>query len=181
MDKNINVILEFWFKECMPKDWFTKTNSFDKEVNDRFNQLTCYALKDGLSDWEQSLEGSLALILLLDQFTRNIFRGQKGSFSGDYSALRISLNCVKKHYLPISPPEWCHFMLMPMMHSEKLSIQNKSLLLFKTYTDTNVYRYAVKHQQIIKKFGRFPHRNIILKRESTLKEINFLKTAGSSF
>jgi len=181
MDKNINAVLKFWFSECAPKDWFIKTKSFDKEVKDRFNKLTCYALKDGLSDWEQSLEGSLALILLLDQFTRNIFRGQKGSFSGDNSALKVSLNCTKKYYLPISPPKWTQFMLMPMMHSENLIIQNNSLPLFKTYTDANVYKYAVKHQKIIKKFGRFPHRNIILKRVSTLKEVNFLKKTGSSF
>jgi uncharacterized protein (DUF924 family) len=181
MSDNIKIILNFWFKEHKPKDWFKKNKKFDNEIKDRFIKLIQCALKDALSDWEQSREGSLALILLLDQFTRNVFRGQKASFSGDCKALEISLNCAEKDYLNLSQPEWCQFILLPMMHSEDLDIQNKSLPLFKKHTDDNVYNYAVKHHQIINRFGRFPHRNIILKRESTLKEIKFLEKPGSSF
>ena len=140
-----------------------------------------HALNNRLDSWESNKEGCLALIILLDQFTRNIFREDKRAFSGDKRALRLSSKCVQENYLSSSPPEWCHFMLIPMMHSENIVIQNQSLALFKKYTSNQTYDFALRHQRIIEKFGRFPHRNKILNRKSTEQEINFLMKPGSSF
>ncbi len=181
LDKNSKSVSNFWFDECEPKDWFKKSEDFDNIVRKKFNNLVEQALNNRLDFWATTPEGSLALILLLDQFTRNIYREDKKSFSGDKKALQISSKCVLENYLSLSPTEWCHFMLIPMMHSENLNIQNQSLPLFKQYTSTKTYDFALRHQRIIKKFGRFPHRNKILGRISTEEELNFLKKPGSYF
>ena len=179
--KDIKSVLTFWFDECEPKDWFKKNEDFDNTIRTRFKSLIEQALNNVLDLWATNPEGSLALILLLDQFTRNIYREDKKSFAGDKKALQISSKCVQENYLSLSPQEWCHFMLIPMMHSENLYIQNQVLPLFKQYTSSHTYNFALKHQKIIKKFGRFPHRNKILCRLSTEEELNFLMKPGSSF
>ena len=181
MEENVRNILNFWFKESQPKDWFKKDKKFDDTIKFRFFDLIMSSLNNELQHWKINSEGSLALIILLDQFTRNVFRGSEKSFSGDTMALEISLYCIKEDYLSISKQEWCHFFLIPMMHSEDLNIQNQSLPLFKKYTAENTYNFAVKHQKIISEFGRFPHRNIVLGRKSTVQELAFLNKPGSSF
>ena len=92
----INKVINFWFKECKPIDWFKKNTSFDLLIKKKFLKLVNLALNNKLSDWENTKEGSLALIILLDQFTRNIFRGNAKSFSGDLVALKITLNCIER-------------------------------------------------------------------------------------
>jgi len=181
LHKDTKSVLIFWFEECGPKDWFKKNEKFDNKIRFKFNNLIEHALNNRLDFWASTREGCLALILLLDQFTRNIFREDKRAFSGDKKALQLSSKCVKENYLSMSAPDWCHFMLIPMMHSEDLIIQNQSLPLFKKYTSNQTYDFALRHQKIIEKFGRFPHRNKILARDSTEQEINFLKMPGSSF
>jgi uncharacterized protein (DUF924 family) len=181
MKQKINRVLDFWFEETKPEQWFKKDPTFDNKIKLMFLDLTEAALTKKLTSWQNNKKGSLALILLLDQFTRNIFRNSKKSFSGDLSALTITLDVIERGYLPRSPLNWCHFMLIPMMHSENLNIQNQSLAFFKKYTSRKTYSWAIKHQKIILEFGRFPHRNIILGRDSTKKEIDFLKKPGSSF
>ena len=130
-DKDIKSVLKFWFDECQPKDWFKKNEDFDNTIRARFKNLIEQALNNLLDLWATNPEGSLALILLLDQFTRNIYREDKKSFAGDKKALHISSKCVQENYLSLSPQEWCHFMLIPMMHSENLNIHNQALPLFK--------------------------------------------------
>ena len=181
LDKDTKNILIFWFDECEPKDWFKKNEDFDNKIRFKFANLIEQALDNRLDFWASNRQGCLALILLLDQFTRNIFRKDRKSFSGDKKALQLSSKCVEKNYLSVSAPDWCHFMLIPMMHSEDLIVQNQSLPLFKKYTSSQTYDFALKHQRIIKEFGRFPHRNSDLGRISTEEELNFLKTSGSSF
>ncbi len=181
LDKDAKGVLFFWFEECTPKDWFRKSEKFDKKIRRKFNNLIEQALNNKLNSWLSNKEGCLATILLLDQFTRNIFREDKKAFVGDKKALQISLKCVDENYVKDSAPEWCHFMLIPMMHSEDLTIQNLSLPLFKQHTSNQVYDFALKHQKIIERFGRFPHRNKILGRKSTEEEKRFLKIPGSSF
>jgi len=181
MNENIKYIIKFWFEECKPVDWFKKNKNFDNEIKTKFSHLIEDALSNKFLDWEKNDEGSLALILLLDQFTRNVYRGEKLSFSGDKRALDISLKCIKKGYLKNFNSDWCQFALIPMMHSEDLNIQNQSLPLFLKYTKKRVYDYAIKHQKIISRFNRFPHRNAILDRKSTIEEIKFLKQPGSQF
>ena len=181
LDEDIKNILIFWFDECEPKYWFKKNEDFDNKIRFKFNNLIERALNNRLDFWASSREGCLALILLLDQFTRNIFRKDRKSFSGDKKALQLSSKCVEKNYLSVSAPDWCHFMLIPMMHSEDLIVQNQSLPLFKKYTSSQTYDFALKHQRIIKEFGRFPHRNILLNRESTKAEKMFLCNPGIRF
>ena len=128
----------------------------------------------------KSLDGSLTLIILTGQFTRNIFRGTPRSFSGDTLALDICLHCLFRFEIGQQTKEKSHFILIQMMHSENFKIQEKALPLFKEHTSEKVYQYALKHKDIIARFGRFPHRNAILGRTSKNSEIEFLKNPRSS-
>ena len=174
-------ILEFWFEESKPDQWFKKDTEFDNKIKENFSNYIDKAILGNFLPWEDNKEGCLALIIILDQFTRNIFRGDPNSFLGDQKALRLSQKCVVNGYLEKSKMSWCQFMLVPMMHSEDLIIQEKSLPFFKKYTNDQVYDFAIKHRDIIFRFGRFPHRNKILFRKSTAEELEFLNKPGSSF
>ena len=174
-------ILDFWFTEIAPESWFKKDTVFDADLNTRFGRAVGDAVAGKLDHWADHNNGCLALIILLDQFTRNIFRGSARAFSGDDMALALSLRCVDRGYLDTAQSSYCKFMLMPMMHCEILEIQNASLPLFKQFTEKQTYRYAAQHRDIIAKFGRFPHRNEILGRPSTVEEEIFLTEPGSSF
>tara|TARA_Y100001970_G_C14155661_1_gene815387 strand:+ start:965 stop:1507 length:543 start_codon:yes stop_codon:yes gene_type:complete len=174
-------ILNFWFKKCNPEQWFRKDPAFDKKIRELFYVYVEEALIGKLENWSDSENGCLALILILDQFTRNIFRGSSRAFSGDKKALKLSFKCFKNDYLNYENKENCRFMLLPMMHSEDIYVQDFSLPLFKNLNDQSTYEYAIRHRDIVKQFGRFPHRNLILGRKSTEEEIEFLKHPGSSF
>ena len=178
---NLNKVLKFWFNECKPQQWFVKDKKFDLTINKRFYNLVCEALENKLDDWTVNQDGSIALILLLDQFTRNIFRGSPKSFLGDQKALNITFQFLNSWRIEDLDKRKRQFLLMPMMHSEDIKIQEKSLPLFKKYTNDSVYKFAIIHRNIIYRFGRFPHRNKILNRVSTNEEIEFLKQKGSSF
>jgi len=177
----IKDILDFWFVECSPDQWFRKDSDFDKKLEKLFSASVEMALDNKLERWSSSKMGCLALILLLDQFTRNIFRETPRAFAGDKKALILSFKCKKNGYLKNENIHISHFMLLPMMHSEEISVQNTSLPIFKSLNDKNIYNYALRHREIIKRFGRFPHRNSILGRKSTAEEIEFLTHAGSRF
>ena len=181
MQNPINKVLSFWFEDCSSKDWFKKDKYFDKQIKKQFIGLIKDALHGYNNDWKKSLESSLALIILTDQFTRNVFRGTPRSFSGDILALDTCLHCLDKFDFSQQTLEKSHFTLIPLMHSENLKIQEMSLPLFRKYTSKKVYQYALKHKNIIARFGRFPHRNAILGRTSTATEIEFLQSPGSSF
>ena len=174
-------ILNFWFKECKPEQWFKKNEDFDKMIKNRFFIAIENALAGKLGNWEESETGCLALIILLDQFTRNVFRDTPQAFAGDKRALALSQLCCDKDYLTNPDIQKRQFMLMPMMHSENLAVQDAALPLFNNYASEKDYEYAEKHREIIVRFGRFPHRNVILGRKSTIEELNFLKKPGSSF
>ena len=174
-------ILKFWFEDTKPNFWFKKSQLFDDSVRNHFEPTVEAALNGQLHAWSNDVDGCLALILVLDQFTRNIYRGVPAAFSGDSQALSLSLQCVTRRFVEHSNSNYRHFMLMPMMHSEDIATQDQSLPLFKQHTDERTHRVAIKHRNIIAQFGRFPHRNIILGRNSTEEEIEFLKEPGSSF
>jgi len=174
-------ILNFWFKECKPDQWFKKNEDFDQMIENRFSSAIENAIAGKLDSWEESETGCLALIILLDQFTRNVFRDTPHAFAGDERALALSKLCCDKDYLAYPDIHRRHFMLMPMMHSENLAVQDAALPLFKKYASEKDYEYAEKHRDIIARFGRFPHRNVILGRKSTNEELEFLKQPGSSF
>lgn len=174
-------ILKFWFKECTPQQWFKKDYAFDKLLKECFTGNVELALEGKLDDWTDSGNGFLALIVLLDQFPRNIFRDTPRSFSGDEKALSLSFQCTENGYHFNGDHHQRLFMLMPRMHSEDITVQNDSLLLFKKLNLDNVYDYAVQHRDIVARFGRFPHRNLILERSSSKEELEFLEQKGSSF
>ena len=164
MKKKIDRVLNFWFEDCNPKDWFKKDKYFDYQIKKNFGYLIEDAALGYLNDWQKSLDGSLALIILTDQFTRNVFRGTPRSFSGDMLALRTCLHCLCSFDVSQQKKERSHFILIPLMHSENLKFQEMSMPLFRMHTSEKVYQYALKHKNIIARFGRFPHRNIILGR-----------------
>jgi len=177
----IEEILNFWFKECRPEQWFKKNEDFDQMIEKRFSGAIEDAVKGRLESWEETETGCLALIIVLDQFTRNVFRDTPRAFAGDKRALALSQTCCDKGYLSNADINRRQFMLMPMMHSENLSVQDAALPLFNKYASEKDYEYAEKHREIIARFGRFPHRNVILGRKPTNEELEFLKQPGSSF
>lgn len=181
-EKAITDILNFWFDEISPEAWFKKDTEFDQQLAQRFGALVEKALAGQLDKWAENRDGRLALILLLDQMTRNIFRDTPRAFAGDEMACALSLRSVAEGFLDKEADlNRRHFLLMPMMHSEDIQIQKQSLPLFKTYTQEMTYDYAIRHCEIVERFGRFPHRNSILGRPSTTEEAEFLKQPGSSF
>jgi len=177
----IEEILNFWFIECKPEQWFKKNEDFDRMIEKRFSDTIEDAIEGKLDSWEKTETGCLALIILLDQFTRNVFRDTPQAFAGDERALALSKLCFNKDYLTNLDIHRRQFMLMPMMHSENLAVQDAALPLFKKYASKKDYEYAEKHRDIIARFGRFPHRNVILGRKSSNEELEFLKQPGSSF
>ena len=174
-------ILNFWYVETTPELWFKKDDDFDAAIQDRFGKAVTDALAGRFDPWANDAGGCLALILMLDQFTRNIFRHSAREISGDEMALALSLRCVERKYLDADEPSYCQFMLMPMMHSENIGIQDISLPLFEQYTSKLTCDYALKHRDIIARFGRFPHRNAMLGRPNSHDEEQFLIQLGSSF
>ena len=177
----IEDILNFWFIECKPKQWFKKNEDFDQMIEKSFSSAIEDAIEGKLDSWEETETGCLALIILLDQFTRNVFRDTPRAFAGDERALALSQLCFNNDYLTKLDIHKRQFMLMPMMHSENIAVQDTALPLFKKYASEKDYEYAEKHRDIIARFGRFPHRNVILGRKSSNEEIEFLKQPGSSF
>jgi uncharacterized protein (DUF924 family) len=186
-------VLDFWF---LPQDdpaclkprhvWYQKNPAFDAQLHARFGSRVERALEGGLPDWRRDVHGALARILLLDQFPRNIWRDTPRAFSGDARALAAALDLIDSgRYMRLHAIER-EFVYLPLMHSENLGMQERSLALFTTLAQEhpashNALDYAVRHRGIIARFGRFPHRNAILGRSSTSQETEFLKQPGSSF
>ncbi|BAU14587.1 hypothetical protein LEP3755_51360 [Leptolyngbya sp. NIES-3755] len=180
-------VLSFWFGDTleMRKVWFTKNSDFDEEVRSRFLPIYEQAASNQLDGWSDSPESCLALIIVLDQFPRNMFRGTPRSFATDPKALKIAKDAIAKQFDQQVPPVQRFFYYLPLEHSENLDDQNESVRLYEQFRDNpelkETYDYAIRHRVAIEQFGRFPHRNQILDRPSTPKEIEFLKQPGSSF
>ena len=184
-------VVDFWFTELSPKEWFKGGDSVDKAIADRFSETVDAVYSGQHDDWLDTAEGRLAAILTLDQFPRNLYRREPRSFSYDDKALKWCLDGIAKGVdLELKPIQRVFFYL-PLEHSEEMENQDLSLEKFaKLVTSVDLdereqYRgflnYAWRHYEIIKRFGRYPHRNDVLGRESTGKELNFLEQPGSSF
>ncbi len=176
-------IIEFWFgaKGEARKRWFQQSEAFDAEIRTRFGAAVERALSGDFADWEKNAEGALALILLLDQFPRNIWRGSARAFSGDGRALVMARRAIAAGFDRQRPELERVFFYLPFEHSEDIADQRTSLRLMRTLADAEYCRYAEAHRDIIVRFGRFPHRNAVLGRTSTPEELEFLKQPGSSF
>lgn len=176
-------ILKFWFEDTAPSQYFQKNDDFDQIIRDRFGDAYEWA-KDGLYDsWMRTEDGCLALCILLDQFPRNMFRSKPQSFETDLKARFIARHAIKRGYDQLFIPLKRRFLYLPFEHSELIDDQKLSVSLFEAMKDDDPtgYDYALRHLRVIETFGRFPHRNAILGRESTAAELEYLNTAGAGF
>ncbi|MFN5119179.1 MAG: DUF924 family protein [Cyanobacteriota bacterium] len=175
-------ILRFWFEETQPRQWFAKDEAFDELLRQRFQGLTGQAIAGELADWGTEASQALALVLLLDQFPRQIWRDSARAFAGDPQALELSLRAVELGWLETEAEQSRRqFWLMPLMHSEDLAVQEAALPLFERFSDPRTTDFARRHRDVIARFGRFPHRNAALGRASSAVELAFLQTPGSGF
>ena len=177
----IEAILNFWFVENGPKQWFTNDPVFDAAIRDRFAGLVERAAKGELSHWRATVRGALAEIIILDQFPRNLYRGDARAFGCDSLAREAAGQALQmKVDQAVSETERV-FIYLPFEHSEAAEDQKISLRLCATLSDKSFLDWAEKHKKVIDRFGRYPHRNAVLGRPSTAEELAFLEEEGSSF
>ena len=182
-----SVVLAFWFGEPDSPDygkpkkfWFQSTPQLDQQIRDEFKSVYQQALKGDLDTLMQTPEGSLALVIILDQFPRNMFRGTAQAFASDQKALNVAQEALAEDFDQQLLPIQRAFLYLPFEHSENLEDQERSVALFQELGDAENLKYAIDHRDTIAQFGRFPHRNAILNRESTKEEIEFLEKPGVS-
>jgi uncharacterized protein (DUF924 family) len=174
-------VLRFWFEEITPAQWWKVDPEFDQLVLTRFSSLHAQATQSELFLWRQSPAGRLAEITVLDQFSRNMYRGNRSAFAADTLALALAQEAVAAgDDLKLSVAERV-FLYMPYMHSESRLIHEVAERLFKENAPQSNYEFELRHKAIIDRFGRYPHRNEILGRESTEEELAFLALPGSRF
>jgi uncharacterized protein (DUF924 family) len=172
-------VLAFW-REAGAERWYTRDADFDATVRERFLDLWQEAAAGRLSSWEASDESALALVIVLDQFPRNMFRGEAKAFSSDALALEVASRALARGVDARTAPPLLQFLYLPFMHSEKLVDQVRCFELFHGGDDGENLRYAEEHAAIIRRFGRFPHRNRALGRITTPEEHAFLDAGGFS-
>lgn len=169
-------VLDFWFVETSPEQRFTKDEAFDAEIRKRFLVVYEDIMEDRMASWQTAPEGRLAEIIVLDQFSRNMFRNTPRAFSADDKTLSLAREAIAKGYDLALEPEQRGFLYLPFMHSESIEVHDEASELFKKLGDEGMIKYERLHREIIERFGRYPHRNEILGRASTLEEDEFLKT-----
>ena len=172
-------IVSFW-REAGPKAWFKKDDAFDAEIRRRFLGIHEAAAEGLLTDWEANAEASLALLILLDQFPRNMFRGQARMFACDSLARALAAGAIVRGFDAQVAKELRSFFYLPFMHSEAMADQVRAVAFYKTINDADGLKWAEEHADIIRRFGRFPHRNAVLGRTSTPEEQVFLDAGGFS-
>jgi len=193
IDPNARAVLDFWFGPpgsashgSSRAEWFRKSADFDAEIAQRYGPLVEQALAGGLRDWAAHAEAALARILLLDQFTRNRLRDTPRAFAGDALALPAAQAMVAAGQDGLLLPVQRSFVYLPFEHAEDMAMQDEAVRLFEQLNAAapgmeNGLDYAHRHRAVIARFGRFPHRNAVLGRESTAEELVFLKEPGSRF
>ena len=193
IDADAQAVLDFWFgAEGEPEHgtlrpmWFRKSDATDRAIAERFAPLIERALRGELVDWAADPPSALAHILLLDQFTRNTLRDTPRAFAGDARALRAATAMVGARHDEALPPEQRAFVYLPFEHAEAIAMQDEAVRLFTRLAAeapqlADMLAYAHKHRDVVQRFGRFPHRNEILGRQSTAAELAFLREPGSRF
>lgn len=170
-------VISFWH-DAGPKRWFAKDEGFDAEIKERFGVLHGEAASGEHDHWAGTPEGALALLLVLDQFSRNIHRDEARAFAADEKALSLAKAAIEKGFDKSLDAEDRRWVYMPFMHSEALADQEECVRLFEELGFEENYKYAVLHRDVIAKFGRFPHRNALLGRETTPDEAAYLEEHG---
>ncbi len=174
-------VIKFWFEELSPKQWFMGGAELDALIEQRFSNLHRQASLCELVDWRQSPQGRLAEIIVLDQFSRNLYRDSPLAFASDPLALALAQEAISQGLDKHLNQQQRTFLYMPFMHSESLLIHQRAVELFKENGIEGNLEFEYKHKVIIEQFGRYPHRNDMLGRESTLEEKAFLLQPDSSF
>jgi uncharacterized protein (DUF924 family) len=172
-------VIAFW-TEAGPKRWYVRDDAFDAEIRQHFLAAYEAAASGQLAAWEETAEGALALIIVLDQFARNMFRGSRRAFDTDPLALDAARRALQRGFDRDIEPPLRQFFYLPFMHSEAMADQERCVSLFETYGDANNLKFAIIHADIIRRFGRFPHRNPVLGRTTTKDEQDFLDSGGFS-
>lgn len=174
-------VLTFWFQEIEARLWFASDRGFDDLIRQRFHSVIQKAAAGELYSWRATAEGRLAEIIVLDQFSRNVFRNTPQAFTQDPIALVLAQEAVASGALSFLNPAQRSFLLLPYMHSESAQIHVVAESLYKDFAPAENYEFELRHKAIIDRFGRYPHRNAILGRTSTPEEVEFLLQPGSRF
>ncbi|WP_241968702.1 DUF924 family protein [Idiomarina tyrosinivorans] len=174
-------VIDFWFTELTPKQWFSKSEDLDNSISERFGNTLSAAANGECWQWRITPLGRLAEIIVLDQFSRNIYRDTAAAFRQDPMALVLAQEAVAAAADTALANDQKAFLYMPYMHSESALIHQQAVNLFDQPGLEYNYKFELKHKAIIDEFGRYPHRNAILGRSSTPEELAFLKQPGSSF
>ena len=171
-------IMDIW-RQAGPERWFSQDAGFDALCRERFLLTYEAAARGDLNEWEIEPEGALAVVLLLDQFPRNMFRGARRAYATDPAALFAADRAIERGYDKAVAPELRRFFYLPFLHSEDLGDQDRSVALNEALGEADSIKWAQHHREIVARFGRFPHRNAILGRESTPEEAAFLAEEGT--
>ena len=177
----INEVLHFWFEEIDPSFWWKKDVDFDLLIIEKFTSLHQQACACELYTWRDSAQGCLAEVIILDQFSRNMFRDSGKAFAQDALALALAQQAISRGIDKQLTAIQRSFLYLPFMHSESSIIHQQAEKLYTENAIQNNLDFELKHKRIIDQFGRYPHRNAILKRQSSASEIAFLEQPGSSF
>ena len=197
---NPSEILEFWFGDALasPKQagaraqlWFGKNEDFDREIRNRFGALVELAAQGGLDAWRDEASSALALVLVLDQFPRNLYRGSARAFAFDSHALVVALESISREFDKALHPVQASFLYLPLEHAEDIEHQDQAVRLFEELTARaggelrpmfeSFTSYARRHRDVIQRFGRFPHRNAVINRQATPEEVAYLESGGDRF
>lgn len=184
MDKiSADAILKFWFEDIEHSRWFRKDAEFDRDLEQRFGELLKQAKSDQLDRWCDTPHGHLALIIVLDQFSRNIHRESPKAFEADPKALRLAVDGIQKRFDEALTLEQRSFFYLPLRHAENLAMQELGLIKTRELNDAGYGsdKYALSHLALIERFGRFPHRNSVLGRSNTAEEELYLKDGKAGF
>lgn len=174
-------VLNFWFEDTAPAQWWKADPAFDAMVRERFGALLAAAAAGECFGWRTSARGRLAEVIVLDQFPRNIHRGTAAAFACDPMALALAQEAVAAGALAALAPVERSFLLLPYMHSESRRIHGIAEQLYREHAPPENHDFELRHKAIIDRFGRYPHRNALLGRESTPEEREFLTQPGSGF
>jgi len=172
-------IIDFWYSEKVKSKWFNSDAEFDKELKSNYENIWLNALRGEYKSWSESALGCLALVIILDQFPLNMFRGEVKSFSSEGMAIKVTKKAIEQGFDKTIDKNMLSFLFMPLMHSENIDDQNMSVELFEQAGLKENLRFAKHHRDIIKQYGRFPHRNIILQRESSKAETDYLSSENA--
>lgn len=178
-DESAADVLAFW-RAAGPDKWFKKDSDFDAEVVRRFSGLWQAAAEGKLAAWEATPDDALALVIVLDQFPRNMFRGNRRTYEADAIARAVADRAIARGFDRQMPRVERQFFYLPFMHSEVLADQERCVALAHAYGDDNFTKYAEEHAEIVRRFGRFPHRNAMLGRATSAEEQAFLDDGGFS-